>query len=488
MRSNANKGGRLRLTILVSVFVATTSLFLWSNVPRSGAAEPAAKGHKGSLTGEKGKKIKYWVAPMDPTYIRDKPGKSPMGMDLVPVYEDEDQKKNSGGRDESAIIINPVVMQNMGVRVEKVEKRDIRKSIRTVGMVDVAEDRISVVNLRFSGWVEKVFVDRTGDRVRRGQALFSMYSPELVTAQKELIIAAKAAGSDRELLKSAEERLRLWDLPEDFIESVLKKRRVKRNVVIKSPARGYVLHKAVVEGGRVQAGKDLYRIGDLKKIWVKAEVYEFQAPWVKEGLEASMELSFLKGDRFSGRVSYIYPTLNRRTRTLTIRLEFDNPGIELKPGMFATVWIHAQPKHDVLAIPDEAVIDTGERQVVFVSPRPGRYEAREVVTGLHGDGDVTEVLSGLKQGEVVVVSGQFMLDSESKLREAVRKLLSAGLQKPDKSLGNGTTGHDEEKKETFKAGNQEKDTYWTCSMHPQVVQDHPGTCPICGMNLVERKK
>ncbi len=430
--------------------------------------------------GAKKGKIKYWVAPMDPTYISDKPGKSPMGMDLVPVYEEE-----SGGSSAGLVRIDPVVVQNMGVRIAPVERGALSRHVRTIGEVDVAENEISVVNLRYSGWVEKIWVDETGQYVKKGQRLFSIYSPELVSAQEEYLLAVNTAGKDSALARSAAKRLELWDIPRWHLDRIVADGNAHRRVVVTAPQSGYVLHKNIVQGARVEAGADLYRIGNLQTIWVNAEVYEFDAPWVKEGQSATMELSFQRGKQWQGRVAYIYPTLNKRSRTLTVRLEFPNPGIELKPGMFATVRITSQRKENVLAIPTEAILDSGERQLVFVAKGMGRYEAREVVTGLVGSDHRTEVLSGLEEGERVVVSGQFLLDSESQLQEAVAKLLEARLQYKEKAMGPASGGDErtEELQET-----REGTSYWTCSMHPTVVEDGPGTCPICGMNLVEKRR
>jgi Cu(I)/Ag(I) efflux system membrane fusion protein/cobalt-zinc-cadmium efflux system membrane fusion protein len=222
----------------------------------------------------------------------------------------------------------------------------------------------------------------------------------------------------------------------------------------------------------------LYRIGDLRKIWVNADVYEFDAPWVEVGQRATMELSFQRGKTYEGSVSYIYPTLSEKTRTLKVRLEFENPGLALKPGMFATVQIEAQRRNDVLVVPTEAIIHSGTRQILFVATDLGKYEKREITTGLVGDRYVTEVLSGVEPGERVVTSGQFLLDSESQLQEAVQKLLEARLQAKERKAG----AH------PVSTSAEEGETYWTCSMHPQIVQEEPGTCPICGMDLVERKK
>jgi len=260
---------------------------------------------------------------------------------------------------------------------------------------------------------------------------------------------------------------------------------VDRTIVIRAPRSGFILHKNVVEGARVAAGMDLYRIGNLKTIWVNAEVYEFDAPWIRVDQKATMELPYQRGRKFQGKVNYIHPTLNRKSRTLKVRLEFDNSGIDLKPGMFATVWIEAQHRDSVLVIPTETIIHSGERQLVFVTEEVGRYQSREIVTGLVGDGHRTEVLSGLSAGETVVTSGQFLLDSESQLQEAVQKLLAERLQVKQgaapSSAADNTKSHVDHSAD-------HGESFWTCSMHPQVVQDGPGTCPICGMDLVARKQ
>ena len=425
------------------------------------------------------RKIKHWVAPMDRTYIRDQPGKSPMGMDLVPVFEEEVEAKSIPG----TVTVDPVMVQNMGVRVARIEQGAISRRVRTIGEVDVAEDQISVVNLRFSGWIKRIYADQTGQAVRQGQALFSIYSPELVAALKEFLIAHNTGGPDSELARAAAEKVRLWDIPQSTLDKVAREQNVGRTTVIRAPRGGYVLHKNVVEGARVVAGTDLYRIGNLKTIWVNGEVYEFDAPWIRVGQQASMELSYQRGRTFAGKVNYIYPTLNKKSRTLTVRLEFENPGIELKPGMFATVRIEAQRKENVLLIPTEAIIHSGERQLVFVTPKTGKYQPREIVTGLVGDGHITEVLAGLEEGETVVTSGQFLLDSESQLQEAVRKLTSKRLQ----AKKGAASGHSHEHGKAAPAA-EEGESYWTCPMHPQIVQDGPGSCPICGMDLVKKEK
>ena len=429
-------------------------------------------------TGDGGERsIAYWVAPMDPTYIRDKPGKSPMGMDLVPVHEDE---LGEGGAQSagSVVLIDPVVVQNMGVRIAPVVRGSLSRHVRTIGEIEVAEDSLSVVNLRYSGWIETIHVDETGEEVRKGQRLFEIYSPELVSAQDEYLLALRSGGPDSPLVSSTRKRLELWELSDEQIQAIADAGESQRAVTIHAPRGGYVLHKNVVEGARVSAGHDLYRIGDLASIWALAEVYEFDSPWVTEGQAATMELSFTPGETYAGHVSYVYPTLDEASRTLKVRLEFENPGLVLRPGMFATVWIEAQRKDDVLMLPTEAILQGGDRQTVFVAQGGGHYRAQSITTGLSGDNRHTEVLSGLAEGEQVVVSGQFLLDSESQLQEAVAKLLAARLEANQKQ--------DDEVKDHGEPGDPAG--YWTCPMHPEVVQHEAGDCPICGMDLVEKEQ
>ena len=426
---------------------------------------------------------------MHPNVIQEEPGTCPIcGMDLTAM----EKPAASEGKNKTAkgvVLVDPVMVQNMGVRVAEVKRVPIFRHVRTIGEVDVAENEISVVNLRFSGWVEKIWVDSTGEKIKKGQWLFSIYSPELVSAQKEYLLSYNTTGATSELTKSAAERLRLWNISDSVLNKIISQQNVSRNHIITAPESGYVLRKNVVAGARVKAGADLYRIGNLDRIWVTAEVYEYDAPWIKLKQPAKMELSFQQGRQYDGQVAYIYPTLNRKSRTLKVRLEFENPAVLLKPGMFATIRIEAQRKDNVLAIPTEAIIHSGQRNLVFVSSEIGKYQPREIVTGLVGDNHLTEVLSGLEESETVVTSGQFLLDSESQLQEAVQKLLAERLQakktgkhRRDADPGSRDDGHKHNKDGSGTT------SYMTCPMHPQIVQDEAGDCPICGMDLVEKKR
>ncbi|GAB4302643.1 MAG: hypothetical protein Kow0090_18250 [Myxococcota bacterium] len=379
---------------------------------------------------EGGEKILYSCG-MHPNVIQDKPGNCPIcGMELTPMKKSGGKKRVGGGM---TVEIDPVMVQNMGVRVEHIKREAIFRHIRTIGEIDVAEDEISLVNLRFSGWIERVWADETWKPVSKGDRLFEIYSPEVLTAQEEYLLALGAGGAGSKLAESAAKRLLLWEIPQSFLKEIAKEGNARRTITVRAPRDGYILHKNILEGAYVRAGTDLYRIGNLKKIWVNAEVYEYDAPWIEVGQKATMELSYQQGKVWEGKIAYIYPTVNRKSRTLSVRLEFPNPGVRLKPGMFATVRIEVEKKENIIAVPTEAIIHSGERRIVFVAKGGGKYEMKEIVTGLYGDNRKTEVLSGLNEDDAVVISGQFLLDSESQLQEAVQKMLSERLESKSNS-------------------------------------------------------
>ncbi len=407
------------------------------NCPKCGMKLVPVKntGGQAQATAEKPKgerKILYWRAPMDPTEIYDHPGKSKMGMDLIPVYEGE-ENVGAGG----TISIDPVTVQNMGVRYGTVERIDFSRLIRTVGKIDYNEDKLYDVNTKISGWIEKLYVNYAGEMVKAGQPLLEIYSPEVVTTQQEYLLALKTRDlvsssqvtSIREggesLLESTRKRLLYWDIPQSEIERLEKTGEVRKTILLRAPANGMVVEKNVVEGAFIKAGMQLFRIADLSNVWVHASIYDYELPWIVEGQPAEMELSYQPGKTYFGKVSYIYPYLREKARDVHVRLEFANPNLDLKPGMYVNVQLQGKAIPDALVVPSEAVIRSGRRNLVFVTREPGKFEPREIRIGEEGgpNNRYLRVLSGLLEGEQVVISAQFMLDSESRLQEAIQKML-----------------------------------------------------------------
>ncbi len=379
-----------------------------------------------------GAKPAYWKAPMDATYVRNAPGKSPMGMDLVPVCPEA-----SGEAPEGSVRIDPGIIQNMGVRMAPVERRDLTRVVRAVGLVDYDERLVEHVHVKVQGWVEKLYVEYEGEMVKRGQPLLEIYSPELVSTQEELLIAARYRDTTGEslfpdvkrggegLFEATRRRLELWDIPDRDIDQLLERGSVRKTLTLYAPTRGVVTHLGVRRGMEVGVNDDLYTIADLSRVWVYAEVYEYELPWIAEGQRGVVELSYLPGSALEGTVTYIYPYLDPKTRTARVRIELDNRGGVLKPDMFANVSIDAETRKGVLAVPEQAVIRSGRRNLVIIALGEGRFEPRDITLGLDtGDGWL-EVRSGLRESEQVVTSGQFLIDSESKLQEAFQKLLAA---------------------------------------------------------------
>lgn len=353
------------------------------------------------------KKPLYWVAPMDANYRRDKPGKSPMGMDLIPVYE------QSGGTEDNgpgAVFIAPHVINNLGVRTAPVEIKSMHSTISTVGYVQYDEDKLVHIHPRVEGWIEELFVKATGNPVQKDQPLYSLYSPELVNAQEELLIALKR--NNKALITGARERLKALQLPSAAIEELEKTNQVKQTVTFYAPQSGVVEALQIREGFYVNPSNTLMSIGQLEHIWVEAEVFERDAGRVTEGLPVSITLDYLPGKEWSGIVDYVYPSLNIKTRTLRVRVKFDNPNGKLKPNMFAQVVIHANGLGNALLVPKESVIRTGKQNRVVLALGEGQFKSIAVVIG-RVDNDSIEILDGLTEDDVVVTSAQFLIDSES---------------------------------------------------------------------------
>ena len=378
---------------------------------------------------KKARKLLYYRNPMGLPDTSPVPKKDPMGMDYVPVYEGDatqtaDAPGNAGG-----IRISTEKVQKLGVRTEAVALHALDRVVRAAGRVQPDERRMYAIAPRFEGYVERLHVNVTGQPVARGQPLFEVYSPELVSAQHEYAIAeqgvAAVKGSGgatengmRQLAASSLLRLRNWDIPDAEIEALARSGQTKRTLTFRSPVSGVVTEKKALQGMRFMPGDTLYQVADLSAVWVIADVFEQDIGLVKTGAPATVRIDAYPGRTFSGRITYVYPTLNPETRTIPVRVELPNPGQRLKPGMYADVELSVGGRAPVLAVPASAVIDSGVRQIVLVDAGEGRFEPREVKLGARGDRYV-EVLSGLKNGEQVVVAANFLIDAESNLKAAL---------------------------------------------------------------------
>ena len=371
-------------------------------------------GYSATVFAEEEKEIMYWVAPMDPNYRRDKPGKSPMGMDLIPYY----QGKNE---DASTVSISPVVVQNLGVRTAKAEMARLWRGIDTVGYVGYDESKVSHIHLRTEGWIENLVVESEGDRFKKGELLFDVYSPKLVNAQEELLTALTS--KNKGLIRASKERLIALGISKAQIKQLQRSRKVKQNISVYAPQDGVVSDLPVREGMFVSPSMKVMTLGDLSSVWLLAEVFERQSAWVEVGQSAEVNLSYIPGKTWQGKVEYIYPSLDPKTRTLKVRLRFDNPGELLKPNMYANVKIFGGAKESTIVIPLEGLIRTGREQRVIVALGEGRFEAREVIAGIES-GNYVEILKGVNEGDEIVTSGQFMIDSEASMRGSIVRMSS----------------------------------------------------------------
>lgn len=454
------------------------------------------------------REVLYWKSTMIPGETRTSPGNDSMGMEMVPVYADEEPAAGT-------IRIDPVTEQNMGVRLDTVTEGPLDRTVRTVGYVDYDETTLGIVTTKVDGWVEKLYVDQTGVQVHRGDPLFELYSPELFSAQEEYLAARRnlqkrevpmvpgALADSQELVRAARMRLEYFDISPEQIAALERTGRLSKTLTIRSAFTGIVTHKSVVEGEMVKAGTPIFRIADLSTVWVIGKLFEQDLPYVELGQETFMTLTGLPGRTFHGRVTYVYPYLQEKTREASVRMEFHNPGYQLKPGMYATITLTDRIADEAILVPDTAVIDTGMRTVAFVRRAPGKFELREVRRGLRGDDNRLQVLYGLVPGETVVVSGQFLLDSESRLREAALKLLPPGdvdgaepIESATKAAmrepgaAGAAAGHVGHEHEAAAAGDSGARQYYACPMpeHADVLYDAPGRCPLCGMDLVPVRK
>jgi RND family efflux transporter MFP subunit len=376
------------------------------------------------------RKILYWQDAMNPTHHYDKPGKAPDGMDLVPVYEQEPAVGVQAGS--RGVFISSEKQQLIGVQVSPVQIEPLTKTIITVGQITYDETRVARIQSKVEGWIEQVHVDFTGKWVKKGQPLISVYSPELVSTQRELLIAKRAkeslgsstfpeiAANARSLYDATRDRLRLWDISDAQIRDLEKRGVPSRTMTLFAPVEGFVLIRNALRGQRITPEMELYTIVDLSTVWVLADIYEYEVPMISLGQSASVTLPYFPGQTYSGKVAFIAPQLDSQTRTLKVRLQFPNPDNKLKPEMYASVSIFVDYGRQ-LAVPESAVLDSGTQQIVFIAQENGHFEPRSIQLGAKVN-DRFIVVSGLTPGEKVVTSGNFLIDSESQLKAALTSM------------------------------------------------------------------
>jgi RND family efflux transporter MFP subunit len=391
-------------------------------------AQASASGSVASAPAQR--RILYYRNPMGLPDTSPTPKKDPMGMDYIAVYEGEDADRGTAPAGQVRMSADKV--QKLGVRVEAVAMRPLARMVRASGRVEPDERRVYTVTAKFEGYVERLHVNATGQPVARGQALFEVYSPELVSAQREYAIAVQgmralsgagsdAAGGMKQLAESSLARLRNWDLPAEQVDALARSGEVRRTVTFRSPVGGIVTEKKAVQGMRFMPGEMLYQVTDLGSVWVIADVFEQDIAAMRPGARAAIRINAYPERTFPGTVTYVYPTMKAETRTVPVRIELANPGQLLKPAMFAQVELAAGNARPVLTVPDSAVIDSGTRSVVLVQVGEGRFDPREVKLGARGDAYV-QVLEGVREGEQVVVAANFLIDAESNLKAAVHSL------------------------------------------------------------------
>ena len=374
---------------------------------------PGAKDDVAAGAGTTERTVLYWKAPMDPNYRRDEPGKSPMGMDLVPVY--------AGGADddESVVSISPQVVNNLGVRTAAAERGVLSRRIETVGYVGYDEDTLQHIHMRVDGWIESLAITATGDAVKTGQKLFELYSPTLVNAEEEYLTALRS--NNPRLQKASHSRLMAFGVPISEINRLKKSGTVNQRLTVLAQSDGIVAELKVREGVYITPSSEVMSIAKLDRVWVLAEVFERQAGWIQPGQLAEVELEYLPGQRLQGTVDYVYPELDLKTRTLKVRMRFDNAAELLRPNMFARVTIHGTETPAVVHVPREALIRGGAVDRIVLALGDGRFRSQPVMVGIES-GNRIEIRSGIAAGDLIVTSGQFLIDSESNIDSALARM------------------------------------------------------------------
>ena len=396
MRKNLYIGAALAAAIIVGVTLGR----MWDSGVDGQPADTATTQRE----------ILYWVAPMDPNYRRDEPGKSPMGMDLVPVYADDVDSQPG------VVAIDPTIVSNLGVRTARAQSGPLSRRIDTVGYVGYDEETVQHVHTRVEGWIEKLTTKAQGDRVEKGQLLFELYSHTLVNAQQEYLAALRSGNTV--LRDASRERLIALGVSASEIDRLDGERTVRQRVRVYAQADGVIAHLGAREGIYVTPETEVMSVADLSKVWVIVEVFERQAAWVEPGQHAIVELDYLPGKAWQGTVDYVYPELDAKTRTLSVRIRFDNVDEVLRPNMFARVTIHGGSTEDVVHVDREALIRGGDVDRVVLALGEGRFRSQPVRTGIES-GDRVAILDGIAVGDRVVISGQFLIDSESNIEAAL---------------------------------------------------------------------
>jgi Cu(I)/Ag(I) efflux system membrane fusion protein len=491
--------------LVVTGLVFRSHLLAWFAGPpstaRTAAPTASAASSSASGSGSNAKEVDHYTCSMHPSVRQNSPGKCPIcGMDLIAVTHEQ--------QEQGVVLIDEARRQLIGVRTGLVVQGPLQRTFRAVGQVTYDESAISEVNLKVRGWITKLFVNQTGQKVARGQPLFSLYSPDLFSAEQDFLLANQGAtpgggagtpsGRMEMLGRAARQRLHLLGLSDGQIDDVAKQGVPSESIVIASPASGFVIEKNVVDGASVEAGMRLYRIAALNRVWVEAEVYEADLPHVHLGQTASVTLDYQPGHSYQAKIAYIYPYLDANTRTGRVRVELANKDLELRPGMYASVTLTTAPVARV-QVPTAAVVYTGPRRLVFVDLGDGRFRPQEVKLGTETNG-MFEVLSGVSAGDRVATSGVFLIAAEARISTAAkywdqapddsalpaaesmaaREPTALALSTPAKSPAAPVQPQS-------KAGNSAtpaaSDVVYSCPMHPEVRSNAPGKCPKCGMNL-----
>ncbi len=498
--------------IIIGILVIIIGVLLYLWLSNSGSSSAANMDNNSGQTAEKERKVLFWRAPMNPNEVYDHPGKSKMGMDLVPVYEDE----ASGG---GVVTISGAVQQNMNVKTAVVEEKNLSSQVITNGILQTDEEKEYVVTTKVSGWIEKLYVNYTGQKVEKGQKLIGIYSPELVATQQELITALSygssvmnstdkdIAGSGQEFINNSVRKLELLDVSDSEIKRIESTKEVKKYITLYAPFNGTVIQKDAIEGEKIGAGTPLLKIANLDNLWLLADIYEYELPKIKLGSPADITFNFLPGKVFKSKISFIYPTLDDKTRTIKVRFDVPNYNDQLKPSMFANIIINGKNLGEHPVIPEQAVLRTGQKNIVILALGNGKFKPVEVTLGNYSEG-YYQVLNGIATGDTIVTSAQFLIDSESNLRAALSQFSGSSSTVTDKK-DTITNMKSDSKMDSMKDMDKEDNSevkdprirkgmidlsaidknkdgkLYEDIMDWNVISDEPGVCPLCGMTLRE---